>query len=587
MMFNIYYYIRKNKGFFSFIFVYILIFSIILYSKIYIYLTVPFEEKIGLFMFDYFHPFWSNIIDSFFILVVSLPISLFRINRALRISSIISLLWTLANVIYSRFFNGFLFFEVLDQTASLPLQFFLQYWKDAFVLLDIFPIICTIIVFFLTRKNDKKKKLTYSLMFIVCLLFAVIVDMAVDIGYRCIKRQPIWVQGLYKIDIIKNNISLRPNYVIMQLGYVRGIILPYVFKDEEIYLTNEEKQWICNSLEEKNYTMCFDSKENTQSNKNLIFIIVESYLSYTSDLLLNGKEVTPFLNRIKRQNGNYYNGLMTPNITTGESSDGQFIYLTGLLPIRGNLTINVVANKRIPSLVTLLELNDNSRMITATPPSFWKKDKMCYKYGINQLISSFDISGSNKVEDDELLEHACLYDLKSETPFFSVVLTMSMHSPYDKKYDDISFELEDSSMSQEFLNYLSACHFMDRQIEHYFNLLKEYGVYDNSVIVIASDHQAHSNMLNQSSDIIGTNIPVYIVNASIDNDSVYHGPINQVDLFPTILELFGVNSKWKGVGQSFLHADYKFSVSEDTYKLSDLLIQSNYFETVDPSILER
>ena len=66
---------------------------------------------------------------------------------------------------------------------------------------------------------------------------------------------------------------------------------------------------------------------------NLIFIIVESYLSQTSDLKVDGKEITPFLNRLKRDSTVYYNGQMQPNINIGESSDGQFIDMTGVLPL--------------------------------------------------------------------------------------------------------------------------------------------------------------------------------------------------------------------------------------------------------------
>ncbi|MDE6648276.1 MAG: hypothetical protein K2K03_10745, partial [Prevotella sp.] len=73
--------------------------------------------------------------------------------------------------------------------------------------------------------------------------------------------------------------------------------------------------------------------------RNIIFILVEPYMSFTSDMKVGGREVTPFLNSLKHSDKVYYNGRMRENVTLGESSDGQFIYMAGLLPLRSEVTV--------------------------------------------------------------------------------------------------------------------------------------------------------------------------------------------------------------------------------------------------------
>jgi lipoteichoic acid synthase len=41
--------------------------------------------------------------------------------------------------------------------------------------------------------------------------------------------------------------------------------------------------------------------------KNVVYILLESFLSVSSDLFVDGKEITPFLNRLKKDSNTYYN----------------------------------------------------------------------------------------------------------------------------------------------------------------------------------------------------------------------------------------------------------------------------------------
>ena len=46
-----------------------------------------------------------------------------------------------------------------------------------------------------------------------------------------------------------------------------------------------------------------DTLRHGLATRNVILVIVESYMSFTSDLKVDGREVTPFLNSLKREHG--------------------------------------------------------------------------------------------------------------------------------------------------------------------------------------------------------------------------------------------------------------------------------------------
>ena len=114
----------------------------------------------------------------------------------------------------------------------------------------------------------------------------------------------------------------------------------------------------------------------------------------------------------------------------------------------------------------------------------------------------------------------------------------------------------------------------------YLEELKAKGLYDNSLIVIVSDHDAHPDYLGMEGKI-SREIPIYIVNGGIDNSNAWTGECNQLDVYTTILDMMGIQSKWHGLGHTLLNKNYQNSVTEDIQELSDWIIYSDYFNNKD------
>ena len=135
----------------------------------------------------------------------------------------------------------------------------------------------------------------------------------------------------------------RPNWTNFHRGSIRTIIPDLV---NEVRGTRQlnKRQKATIEKEIRDTRLRVTTNEVNPNIKNIIFILVESYTAFTTDMKIDGKEVTPFLNRMRHSPGVYYNGNMKSNITIGQSSDGQFIYMSGLLPLRSIITVSKAKN---------------------------------------------------------------------------------------------------------------------------------------------------------------------------------------------------------------------------------------------------
>ena len=258
--------------------------------------------------------------------------------------------------------------------------------------------------------------------------------------------------------------------------------------------------------------------------------------------------------------------------------------MAGLLPLKSEITVNIVKDKTVCGLPALLKkegLIKHSRIVVPTSPTFWEQDAMNRVYGIDTTYSKFDwdgvLEGNKDLDDGQIFTLASKADRESDDSFFSLILTMSMHNPY-KKGVDHGFTLTDDGLSNEYLNYLVDCNYFDIQLQKYIDELKRTGLYDNSLIVITADHHAHPVHLNMKEGLISDELPLYIINGGMDCTNSWTGQCNQLDIYTTLLDIYGIETDWRGLGHTLYTRDYTNSVSEKTQDLSEWIIRGNYWK---------
>ena len=549
----------------------------LLFMHFYIFLTCHLDAELDFsFFVDNFIGVCFDVIIVFFI---SYWLSLRKIKLALSICFFVTWIWSLSSVMYSRFFFHYLSLSAVWQGMALGDDLIIQCIKAKLHVIDLFYPSVAVLFVILLKKIQFDTSILIWKRIVIRFFFILFCDLGIHAVY-CISNPKLRYFSYYTHRLYSNHFVGHLNYSAPILAhFLRGEVRT-LFEEirmnllDNVDLSEQQISEINNRIARG--TEFVSDSINTKSNTNVIFILVESYMSFTSDLKIGGKDITPFLNSLKRDPSVYYNGRMKTNVTIGGSSDGQFIYMTGLLPLRSVLTLSKARHATLPGLPQML--NMRSRMIIPTVTSIWDQDQMCRQYGFDELYARDDFYKDieRNLTDEEVFQLAMQKDKESKQPFFSIVLTITMHQPYVEQIDS-SFLIKDNSITDELANYLNACHYTDMQIEKYIGWLKESGMYDKSLIVIAADHPV------DNTDFGGVNddIPLYILNAGVNPENMWHGECNQVDVYNTLLDLLKCKSAWRGLGCSLMHPNYENTISPQTWEVSEWIIYGNYFSKND------
>jgi phosphoglycerol transferase MdoB-like AlkP superfamily enzyme len=299
--------------------------------------------------------------------------------------------------------------------------------------------------------------------------------------------------------------------------------------------------------------------DNTYSagKDNLILIIVESLNSWVVNLTLDGKEITPTLNALFNDSTTIATSNMIAQAKNGRSSDGQFMYNTGLLPLMSQPVAMSYAYDDYPALAKALP-HHVSTVVCCDKPKYWNIGEMMECYGYKTFHGNDEIqdtlSSNGYYIDKALFENATRVINNLKSPFIAEVITMGMHCGYDNLAFKPTWISQSDKYTPQVRNYLEKCAEFDAQLKLFLERLKQSGKYDNSLIVIASDHHEfvdHSPQGRPSIDPEGNRCVMMIIGAK--QSMKIDGPIGQVDIYPTILDLMGANHyQWKGLGNSLL-----------------------------------
>ena len=334
---------------------------------------------------------------------------------------------------------------------------------------------------------------------------------------------------------------------------------------------------------------------------NLIFIMVESLNAWAVNLDIDGKPVTPTLNALAADTAS---NLVCLNVISqaknGRSSDGKFMYQTGLMPMLDKSVAMEYSDRNFPSIVKALKKRGYKAVeICGDEPSLWNVEGMSEAYGFDTLYHQPELKRELEAAgwriDTVVMDFAARYLPRIKSPFIAQLFTGVMHSPYDEEWEPATWIGNSGLYTPAVRNYLEKTHYFDRQLGLFLQRLKDAGIYDNSVIVIASDHSETVDDDPRGRPAIsknGNECVFIVINAA--HGAHFKGPVGQVDVYPTLLDVMGLNDyRWKGLGHSLLRCDVHSAAEsvDDTFgnspllemqceawNVSDIMIRANWFD---------
>lgn len=485
------------------------------------------------------------------------------------------------NIGYSRYFDTYLPLSLYGEYNNL--DGLLPNILDAIENDDLFFLITSIFVIFAYLISNKKNSFRYNhiplfflfIAFSVSLLYytywiSEIKKFSSEHYKELGDQRTIWDFMVDHWHTLNNN-----NHTSAYHYYGIGLNLFFngtvkLFKSNQFRFTEEEESIIKSHIVTTKYNFSTDSPQN------IIFIIVESLCSYPINKTFEGIEITPNIN--KTLSSAYYNPKMKCETKLGESSDGQFIYMAGLLPLNNSVTINEISKDTITTFISLAKekiLHMHSKMVIPTKEYTWSQSSMCKKYGVDSLYSRDSYTQEcfeDWLNDKQVFELAEKTDINVQPPFINFILTLSMHSPYIESIETYGIEYP-SDFSQELKHYLDNVHYTDKYLGQYLESIKKYDWYNNCTIIIVADHKPNGPKLNYNKLNLFTDLPLIIINPPCGfKNKVDNRVISQTSLFPTLLDILQIDSKWRGVDQSIFMPD---SIRNTDYELERIQHKEN------------
>ncbi|NLD48031.1 MAG: LTA synthase family protein, partial [Clostridiaceae bacterium] len=288
-----------------------------------------------------------------------------------------------------------------------------------------------------------------------------------------------------------NNYSAKSLGVFYSHFYNTKLYLSELLLEDED-LTNEEKDSINTFLNRKTTASSLNYKGICKG-KNLIIVQIEAMQHFVINREINGKEITPNLNKLVKESL-YFDNLYY-QVAGGNTSDAEFLCNTSLYPAKEGSVYFRFSENTYDSLPKILKSGGyNTYVLHAFEDQFWNRKQMYETLGFDRFVS-----GSDYIQDDfagwkgEALSDSSFFrqsldKIDTSKLFYSFFITLSSHHPFNF-FEDYQFDV--GEYEETYIgNYLKAANYADKCIGEFIEDLKSRGLYDNSLLVLYGDHSA-------------------------------------------------------------------------------------------------
>jgi len=308
------------------------------------------------------------------------------------------------------------------------------------------------------------------------------------------------------------------NYIVERFG-----IIMYQFNDvfqtlkpkiSSLFGYEEAYEMFINYFEDEEKEVY--RKENKYSGilegYNVVYIHMESMQNFLMNLEFNGQEVTPNLNKLSKE-GMFFSNFY-PQISTGTSSDAEYIMLTGLLPSASGTVFVSYSDNTFQSIATnLLDKGYYTFSMHGNYSSMWNRNNVHPKLGYTEMfyhesftfdkeLDTVGLGINDKMFFKQAVEKLEVMEQTYEN-YFGTIITLSNHSPF-KDHESFDLDINDYYTDEETKKEVSSCYLCDRDVGRYIvsshyadealgdflTYIKESDYFNNTVFVFYGDHDA-------------------------------------------------------------------------------------------------
>lgn len=255
--------------------------------------------------------------------------------------------------------------------------------------------------------------------------------------------------------------------------------------EEDFKKVDEWLSWNKEDLPDNEYKGIFKGK-------NVVYIQAESLENFVIGQKVNGQEITPVLNQLAKS-GMYFPNIYEQN-SGGNSVDADLMVNTGIFTLEDSIAFLTDAEPVYPSMPRILKEHDytsNTLHVITSAEYKWAENHK-HSLGFEEVwdINDFNMTFrvGNYYSDQELFEQQAEKIKNINKPFFSMIPTATSHGPFYIPEEFRLLNLTEEQNENRLGEYFQMMKYLDTQIGHYLNILKEQGQLENTVFVIFGDH---------------------------------------------------------------------------------------------------
>lgn len=309
----------------------------------------------------------------------------------------------------------------------------------------------------------------------------------------------------------------------------------------------------------------------TEKRSNLLIVLAESLESWVLEKKVDGKEITPCLNRLLKEKSTLYAPNVLTQVKGGRSIDAQLMICSGLLPLMSGTYSSLYYDNTFYTLQKAMRGLKHSRsyLLTIDKVSTWNQGAVARSFGTDTIISYHDFKmteafGTHKRIGDASFFQQCREKIergevwKPGESVYMQFVTYSGHAPF-KLPDHLRTITFPASIPEKVADYMTTAHYTDKAIGDFVAYLKTLPQYKETIVVIVGDHEG---LASYRQELVGNPVcrglvsdkqltPFIVLNSPVGMR--YDKFMGQIDIYPTLLNLMQLDAyRWHGLGQSIL-----------------------------------
>ena len=274
---------------------------------------------------------------------------------------------------------------------------------------------------------------------------------------------------------------------------------------------------------------------------NIILIILESFNNKMIEALGGMLDVTPNINAYCKE------GICFTNFySSGDRSDKGLVAIHSAFPAQ--------------PIASIIKFPTKTEMLPFFTKDLKKAGYYCSYYyggdinfasmssyiknaGYNEIVSDIDFPkstyGAKWGVHDEFVFDRFYHDLlKSRSPYFKALFTLSSHEPFDVPYKS------NFSGSSEEQKYLNASRYTDSCLGFFVEKLKKTTLWDSTLLIITADHGSNHPNNSDYYECIRYKIPMIWLGGILKENGIIVNRIGaQTDIAPTLLNQLSIKAQ--------------------------------------------